>query len=114
MISSVILGGITLKCNYLNKPIPAKYSIIEIPGREGDVIQYSNKASQEIQARGIIQGAAKDTDRTSLLGFIGTFQTYTDSEESFEVFVLDVSIPVIGGQPNHYDFNISCRKNMQV
>lgn len=111
MITSVQLGTVTLSTNYLNKPIPPRVSHINIPGRTGDVIQYSEKHSQEVSIRGIVRS---DADRTTLLGYLGTYQTYTDSDETFNVFVEEVDIPIVGGKPSHYSFVIALYKNMQV
>lgn len=111
MITSVQLGTVTLKTNFLNKPIPIKATKIQIPGRVGDIIQYSDKNSQEVNIRGIV---TSDADRTTLLGYMGSNQTYTDSDESFTAFVMDVDIPIMGGQPSHYNFTIQLYKKMQV
>lgn len=111
MITSVQLGTVALKTNYLNKPIPIKVSHINIAGRTGDVIQSSGTNSQEVRIRGIV---SSDANRTTLLGYMGTYQTYTDSDETFNAFVEEVDIPITGGKPNHYGFIITLYKNMQV
>jgi len=114
MITSVVLGGVTLKCNHLNKPIPVNIVQIQIPGRSASLVQNMGSGSKEVILKGIITGASKDTDRTTLLGYKGTKQTYTDSEESFTIVVKEANIPVEGGSPNHYNFTITGVKYEQT
>lgn len=110
LITSVTLGSVTLNCNYVSKP--KRPTVIEnkIMGREGNIYQVLGSDSQMILLRGIIKGASKETDRTTLLGYKGTNQTYTDTEESFTVIVREVDIPTEGGSPSHYNFIIECSK----
>ena len=70
--------------------------------------------SKEIELRGVIKGAGMESDRTTLLGFIGTTQSYVDSEESFTMYVDIVTIPTEGGYPNHYNFVIRGYKYEQT
>ena len=106
MISSVTLGAITLTCGNLRKPEPVKTVPISIPGRNGDIIQSMGKHSKRIELTGILSGASKDTDKTTLEGYKNTTQTYNDGVDNITVFVDDVDVPTTGGQPNHYIFTI--------
>lgn len=106
MISSVVLGAITLKCDELNKPQDPIVVRDVIPGRTEEVIQQVATKSKDLYLHGILKGADMDTDKTTLEGYNNTVITYTDSVESFSVLVITVDIPTTGGQPNHYLFTI--------
>lgn len=106
MITSVVLGAITLSTSYLNKPIPNNVAKLDIPGRLGSVFQDMGEQSQEVEIRGVLKGTSKDTDKATLEGYRRQKVTYTDSEESFTMIVTYVDIPTVGGQPNHYTFTI--------
>ena len=114
MISSVVLGSITLKCNYVNKPIRPNIVRVQVPGRSTGLVQNMGKASKEVMLRGIISEASKDTDKSTLESYRGTNQTYTDSDESFTMVVEVVDIPTVGGNPNHYEFTITGVKYEQT
>jgi len=106
MISSVTLGDISLKCDSVRKPRGAKIAKIQIPGRDGEIIQNLGLRSKNVELRGILIGTDKDTDKSTLEGYEGTNQTYTDTDESFTMTVETVDIPTEGGFPNHYNFTI--------
>lgn len=113
MITTVTLGALTLKCDYVNTPIPPKIVRINIPGRDGDVVQVLGTESQLVELRGILIGTAKDTDKVALEGYKGTVQAYADGVNSFDMIVEYVDIPTIGGQPNHYLFTVRGHKYEQ-
>jgi hypothetical protein len=104
------LGGQTIDCNFVGKP--KRHNVIknDIPGRAGNIIQVIGNKSQEIQLRGIIKGASKDTVKTTLENMQGTLQTYNDGVDNITVLVDNVYIPTVGGNPNHYEFDIQCTK----
>jgi len=106
MITSVTLGTISLKCNRVDKPQPPKISRTEINGRDGDLLQYGGLTSKNIILTGILIGTDKDTHKIALEGYRGTIQSYVDAELSCNVLIETVNIPTVGGQPNHYTFNI--------
>jgi hypothetical protein len=114
MITTVVLGSVTIKCNVVDKQIVPKIAVIEIPGREGDLVQNLGNSSKAVRLQGILTGTSKDTDKSTLEGYKGTTQTYTDTDESFTMIVTRVNIPTIGGQPNHYTFTIEGRKYDQT
>jgi hypothetical protein len=107
MITTVTLGAITLKCSSIEKPKTPRTAILAIPGRDGDIIQNMGNSSKFITLQGILSGAAKDTDKITLEDYRGTTQTYNDGIDNITVYVADVNIPTVGGQPNHYNFSIS-------
>ena len=106
MITSVVLGAVTLKCDDLNKSQEVVFSRDVIPGREEEVIQQVAKKSKDLYLHGMLIGVDMDTDKTTLEGYRNTVVTYTDSVESFSVLITTVEIPTTGGQPNHYLFSI--------
>jgi len=114
MITTVTLGSITLTCGDLRKPQTLKISQIGIPGRNGDIIQSMGKNSKRIELSGILSGNNKDTDKTTLEGYLNTTQTYNDGVDNMTVFVENVDIPTVGGQPNHYIFTINLIEYIQT
>ena len=114
MITSVKVGSVTLSCDYLNKPIRPKIVRIEIPGRDASIVQNLGNRSKDIEIRGILSGANKDTDKSTLEGYVGSNQTYTDTDETFTMVVTAVDIATVGGQPNHYRFVIKGIKYEQT
>lgn len=114
MITTVVLGGTTIKCNLVNKPKGANVRRITIPGRDGQIIQNLGNLSKVITLRGILSGATKDTDKATLEGFEGTVTTYNDGVDNINVAVESVVIPTEGGNPNHYIFEIICVEYDQV
>lgn len=113
MITSVTLGAITLICGEVSKPQPVDIAKISIPGRDGNILQSTGKGTKVIELQGILKGAAKDTDKAILEGYLNTIQTYNDGVDNITVFIEEVFIPTIGGQPNHYIFNIRLNEYIQ-
>ena len=113
MITSVILGSLTLLCDYANTPTPQKIVRIGIPGRSGDIFQVMGTESQSIELRGILRGSGKDADKTTLEGYQGTTQTYNDGVTNCTIIVEYVDVATIGGQPNHYNFTVRGHKYEQ-
>lgn len=114
MITTVTLGAITLTCGEVSKPHPIKLTKLAIPERDGDILQSMGKSTKVIELQGILQGAAKDTDKTTLEGYLNTTQSYNDGVDNITVFIEEVYIPTIGGQPNHYIFNIRLNEYIQT
>jgi len=106
MITTVVLGAITVKCGYVGKNKRPRIVRVDIPGRDGGLIQEMGNTSKTIELRGMLNGATKDTDKTTLEGYRGTNQTYNDGTDNITVTVEDVNIPTEGGNPNHYNFTI--------
>lgn len=113
MITTVTIGSVTLTCNFVHKPKPSKIVRIPIPGRTGDIVQNLGDGSKRVELRGKI-AVADEADKTTLEGYQGTTQTYTDSDESFTMIVEFVDIPTEGGNPNHFNFTVIGAKYDQV
>jgi hypothetical protein len=108
MITSVTLGSIILKCDRVEKPPIRKTVTVEIPGRDADIIQDLGSSSRVITLEGLLKGAAMDTDKTTLEGYIGTNVSYNDGVLSATVYIQEVNIPTVGGAPYYYRFSIKC------
>jgi len=114
MISSVTLGSVTLSCDFVNKPQLTRIVEHQIPGRNGSVLQDLGNQSVRVELKGKLEGVDMETDKSTLEGYRGTNQTYTDSDESFTMTVAFVDIPTVGGVPNHYLFTIRGYKYEQT
>ena len=111
---TVILGSLTLTCDYVNTPIPPKIVRINIPGRDGDVVQILGTESQLMEIRGILIGTNKDTDKATLEDMKGTIQSFNDGvQAAFDVIIEYVDVPTLGGQSNYYNFTIRGHKYEQ-
>ena len=115
MITTVTLGSTSLKCDNLEKPPKRKRVVINIPGRDADIIQDLGAGLRILTITGIITGVNKDTEKLTLEGYTGTTQNYNDGEDvDINVYVDEVVIPVTGGMPNHYRFTIRLIEYLQT
>jgi len=114
MITTITLGALTLTCRMANKPQLVKLARINIPGRDGDILQSMGKSSKEFFLIGKLDGATMDADKVTLEGYLNTTQTYNDGIDNLTVFVESVNIPTVGGQPNHYEFTLRLIKYDQT
>jgi len=106
MITDVIVGAITLKCDRVSKPKKTVIARDVIPGSTEECVQKVASYSRDIELSGILIGANKETDRTTLLSYEGEEETYNDGEDVITMLVTDVDIPTEGGSPSHYRFTI--------
>lgn len=111
-ISDVTLGAVVLTTNAIeiSKPVPQKITEHRIPGRDGNVFQVMGRDAKSIAISGRITGSSRDTTRSTLEGYRGTTQSYSDGEDSITVLVESVNFPRSGTAPGYLSFTLSLKE----
>ena len=116
VITSCVLGTVTLNCTSIVKNTKTQIAKINIPNRSAPIIQHMGHGDRTIDLKGYLTSNI-ETDKATLEGYRdGTsVQTYVDTEEgSISTIVLAVNIQPIAGQTASYPFVIKLLKYEQV